>query len=193
MLSRSSFFFLRHGETDWNREHRAQGQKDVPLNAAGLEQANQASRLVAGLNIGTICTSPLRRAVDTAEILQGTLGCALEVIDELKECSWGVREGQVKEQWFDDWKFGCAVPQGAESYESFLRRALLGLNIALRRPGPVLLVSHGGIYWAVQKYAALGDELDIPNAVPVRHDPPRPDFPWWTATILGAADQAAAS
>ena len=186
MLTPATFFFLRHGETDWNRGHRAQGRSEVPLNGNGRDQARRARRLVAGLGIETICASPLERALETAALLRASLGCRLTVLDDLAECTWGEREGQVKGQWFEDWKAGRRNPAGAEPYARFLERALRGINAALELPGPVLIVSHGGVYWAVQKHAALGAEFDLPNAVPVRHDPPRPDHPWWTATVLEA-------
>ncbi len=118
-------------------------------------------------------------------ILQKSLGCDLRVIETLSECSWGEQEGEIKGQWLDDWKAGERSPDGAEPYDQFIRRALGGINDALEQPGPVLIVSHGGVYLAVQKHAALDPAFDIPNAIPVRHDPPRDDFPWWTATDLG--------
>ncbi len=62
------FYFIRHGETRWNKEHRAQGQRDVPLNLIGLEQAQGACKETMHLGISTICTSPLQRALDTALI-----------------------------------------------------------------------------------------------------------------------------
>jgi probable phosphoglycerate mutase len=188
MLTPAMFFFLRHGETSWNREQRTQGREDVPLNSNGLDQARRACDLVRGLRIATVCASPLRRALDTAVLLQTSLGCSLEVIDDLAECSWGSREGEAKGQWFEDWKAGNKNPDGAEPYEQFLERALRGINKSLERPGPVLIVSHGGVYWSVQKYASLGSELDIANAIPIRHDPPRREYPWWTATILKTAN-----
>ena len=88
MLTPAMFFFLRHGETSWNREHRTQGREDVPLNSNGLDQARRACDLVRGLRIATLCASPLRRALDTAVLLQTSLGCKLDVIDDLAECSW---------------------------------------------------------------------------------------------------------
>ncbi len=184
MLAPKEFYFLRHGETDWNLEGRAQGQTDVPLNDRGRDQARAAQSLTQHLPIKTICCSPLSRALETAQILQEALGCPLEVIEELRECSWGDCEGGSKGEWFKDWKQGVANPPGAEPYARFLKRALSGLNLSLDRPGPVLIVAHGGVYWSVQKYAALGAEFDLPNATPVRHDPPREAFPWWQATEL---------
>jgi len=187
MLTPAMFFYLRHGETHWNRAHRAQGRADVPLNGNGRDQALRACHLVSGLEIATICASPLKRALETAALVQASLGCHMEVLDELAECCWGEREGQAKGQWIEDWKAGHSSPDGAEPYEHFLERASRGINKALEQPGPVLIVSHGGVYWSVQKHAALGSEFDIPNAVPIRHDPPRPEYPWWTATVLEAA------
>ena len=56
------FFFLRHGETDWNRERRLQGNIDVPLNATGLAQAEAAAKRLVGAGVATIVASPLARA-----------------------------------------------------------------------------------------------------------------------------------
>lgn len=156
------------------------------LNGNGRDQARHACRLVSDLEIATVCASPLKRAFETAALLQTSLGCRLEVLDDLAECCWGEREGQVKGQWFEEWKLGRRTPDGAEPYARFLARALRGINTALQQPGPVLIVSHGGVYWTVQKHAALDSEFDISNAVPVRHDPPNPDYPWWTVTVLEA-------
>lgn len=186
-LTETEFYFLRHGETDWNLQHLAQGQTDIPLNARGRGQAHAARDLLSGLGIGTIVSSPLSRALDTAKILQESLGCPLEIVEDLVECGWGAAEGQFRGAWFDDWKAGRFLPKDAETYENFLKRALRGINQALACPGPVLIVAHGGIYWTIQKHATLDAEFDLPNATPVRHDPPRTGFPWWNATLLSAA------
>ncbi|WP_282610286.1 histidine phosphatase family protein [Pelagibius sp. Alg239-R121] len=184
MLANTEFYFLRHGETDWNLQGLAQGLKDVPLNENGRTQAYAARAATASISIGTICSSPLSRALETAKIIQEAAACPIEVIDDLKECSWGDFEGQGKGDWFDSWKRGSLQATGVEPYDFFLKRALRGINRALAYPGPVLIVAHGGVYWAVQKYGALGEEFDLPNATPVRHRPPRDDFPWWETTVL---------
>src|SRR5438067_11542 len=79
-----TFYYLRHGETDWNREHRAQGHNDIPLNETGVAQAYAAVPALARCGIATVCTSPLARARRTAEIVNETLGRPLVVIDALK-------------------------------------------------------------------------------------------------------------
>lgn len=186
-LREVAFYFVRHGETDWNREHRAQGRRDIPLNETGWSQARLACDLVRPLTIATICSSPLRRALDTARLLGEATGADLVVLDELVECSWGEAEGKVRGSWFDEWKAGTRNPRGAEPYAAFLERARHAINRALAMPGPVLVVAHGGIYWAILRYGRLGAEFDIPNGVPVHHEPPRDGSGRWTATILDGA------
>ncbi len=55
------FVFLRHGETDWNRAGRLQGQREVPLNAAGRRQARAAAALLAALPLTAVLHRPLGR------------------------------------------------------------------------------------------------------------------------------------
>lgn len=186
MLTEVEFYYLRHGETDWNLRGLAQGRSDVPLNENGRVQAREACALIGQLEIATLCSSPLQRALETAEILQTQCGARLEVVEDLAECSWGAREGQAKGDWFQGWKSGEVNPTGAEPYDFFLKRALRGINQALTLPGPVMIVAHGGVYWAIEKYAALEAGSDLPNATPVFHKPPRGDFPWWRAEVLRA-------
>ena len=189
MLAEVPFYFLRHGQTDWNKQRRTQGSIDVPLNATGLQQAERAGRALAGLPIATICSSPLSRALRTAEFARQVLRCDLHVVDDLAECCWGDQQGELEDilerDWLADWRTGVAVPEGAEPYDRFIARAVGAINASLEHPGPVLVVAHGGIYWAVQKHAALGPEHDIPNATPMHHTPPRDGHPWWTAAVVG--------
>jgi probable phosphoglycerate mutase len=182
MLRETCFYYLRHGETDWNREHRAQGHNDIPLNATGIAQAHAAQVPLARCDIATICASPLQRARATAEIVNQTLRRPLVVIDELKECAYGPYEGQVRGDWFKSWRRG-ETPLGAESFEGFIARALAGLNKALAHPGPVLIVSHAGVYWAIQRYARL-ERTFLDNCRPVRHDPPTAEVPGWVTTVI---------
>ncbi|MBI3516578.1 MAG: histidine phosphatase family protein [Proteobacteria bacterium] len=181
-LAAAPFYYLRHGETDWNREHRAQGHNDIPLNATGLAQAEAAQLPLARCDIATICTSPLQRARATAEIVNQTLRRPLVVVDALKECGYGVVEGSVRGNWFPDWRRGGLI-EGAETFEGFMARALGGLNQALAHPGPVLIVAHAGIYWAIQRYARLERTL-LENCRPVRHDPPSADVPGRMTTVI---------
>ena len=180
MLALHAFYYLRHGETDWNRERRQQGQTDIPLNATGRAQARAAAPRLAGCGIATICTSPLQRAFETARIVNRTLRTELVVIEALIECNWGVGEGRINDGWYEAWRAGGPL-DGAEPYDAFVDRSLAAINDALSYPGPVLIVGHGGVYRAVKVYAGLDMDFHLSNSVPVHHGPPRTDYPWWTA------------
>ena len=86
-------YAIRHGETDWNVEHKAQGQTDIELNENGINQAMAAKVAVHNLDIDFIISSPLKRAAKTAEILSD--GKYEIIYDErLKERSFGDIEGK---------------------------------------------------------------------------------------------------
>ena len=68
-LNHVPFWFLRHGETDWNAQGLSQGNVDIPLNPTGYAQARSAAERLRRRGIATIVTSPLARARVTAEIV----------------------------------------------------------------------------------------------------------------------------
>jgi probable phosphoglycerate mutase len=72
-----SFYFIRHGQTDWNAIGRMQGQSDIPLNATGLQQAKEAAEKFVGLDIDRIVSSPLKRASVTAQIICDRIGARI--------------------------------------------------------------------------------------------------------------------
>lgn len=151
--------FVRHGETEWNREGRLQGQQDIPLNALGREQAARSGRKLAkilGANreAPEYVASPLGRTRETMRIVRQTLGLdpdAYRVDPVLKELSFGKWEGLTwpevealspelaRRRIADKWGF---VPPEGESY------GLLALRIApwlQALQADTVLVSHGGV------------------------------------------------
>ena len=183
-LTEVPFYYLRHGETDWNRDRLCQGHTDIPLNETGRSQAESAKGRLQDCEIATICCSPLARARETAEIVNQALGRPLVVVEDLQECDFGVNEGAAPGRWYREW-FNGATPAGAEAYEDFLLRALGGVNRALGHPGPVLIVGHGGVYWSLQRHGGFETEgTSLPNAVPVWHQPPTTNEPGWRTQIL---------
>ena len=62
-------YFVRHGETDWNRAHKVQGHTDIPLNNYGRHLARETAEGMKNLKIDLAYTSPLSRAKETAEII----------------------------------------------------------------------------------------------------------------------------
>lgn len=93
-------FFIRHGQTDWNIEHRLQGTSDVPLNATGEEQARRVALRLAKIAPARILSSPLSRAKRTAEIVAEGSESPTEIttVDELREFYFGAWEGLTYEE-----------------------------------------------------------------------------------------------
>jgi glucosyl-3-phosphoglycerate phosphatase len=83
----------RHGQTTWNREHRFQGQTDIPLDEVGEAQAEQAARQLAALRPGALFSSDLVRAQQTAAPLSRLTGLPVSLDKDLRERFGGDWEG----------------------------------------------------------------------------------------------------
>jgi len=143
----------------------------VPLNATGIHQANDAKARLADLSITTICCSPLGRARQTAEIANEDLKYPIFAIDGLQECGFGELEGKLITMVSYSDLVRSAGPSGGEPFEAFVERVITGLNQALAQPGPVLVVSHSGVFNALQFHVSLDHDGDITNSIPVRLKP----------------------
>jgi probable phosphoglycerate mutase len=84
---------VRHGETDWNAEERAQGHADVPLNERGHAQAETVAAVLAGFGPVRLWSSDLARALQTAEHVAAATGLAIEPDARLREYDVGKRSG----------------------------------------------------------------------------------------------------
>jgi probable phosphoglycerate mutase len=156
------FFFLRHGETGWNRQGLPQGSRDIPLNDTGLAQAQSAAAALRHIEIATIVASPLVRARRTAEIVAAARGLEIVFEPALAETHWGAREGTPEDGLLPKWYAG-ETPAGAEPFAEFCVRIANAVARALTNPAPVLIVAHGG------SFSALRETLGLPRAaVPCR-------------------------
>lgn len=188
MLPHIPFYFLRHGETDWNRRRVMQGYTDIALNDAGLRQALDVAPAVAKLPIKTICSSPLQRAWRTAEIVNVN-GAPIVKIAGLKECGFGVYEGQDSGgEWRTEWMRGGAI-EGGERRSDFIARVHRALAEALAHPGPVLIAAHGGTFWAMEEI--LGETVHVQNCTLFEMNPPAPGKTFWTSRQLACPAQPA--
>jgi probable phosphoglycerate mutase len=174
------FWFLRHGETDWNAQGISQGNVDIPLNATGIAQARAAAERLRHRGIATIVSSPLSRARVTAEFVGETLGLPVAIDADLREVAFGVQEGQRMSGWFADWVAGAFTPEGAESFAVLRRRAVAAANRATAQPPAVLMVAHGALFRSLRSAMGIEPNMRTQNAVPIFCEPPSPDAPRWS-------------
>ena len=182
-LTRRSFLFLRHGESDWNREGRCVGQADRPLTALGRRQAEAARAFCAVTNL-TVFHSPLIRAAETARII--ARGTAWRLIPEngLMEACLGDKEGRPETDAADDfiahWFAGGTIAN-AEPYADFRARVVQAVNRCLAAEGAALVVAHSAVYAALSDTTGHGVG-DIDHCAPCRFMP-SPDG-WTIAPIV---------
>lgn len=141
-------YLIRHGETDWNQVHRFQGREDIPLNADGIKQAELTGNALKNLGIEAVYTSPLQRALRTAQEIAVQTGLQAEDVYPMKELierDLGPYSGQMvkdKQEYFAV-AAGAGV-SGMEPFDNVLVRMQQAL-VLMERAGftVVAAVSHG--------------------------------------------------
>ncbi len=102
--SKKRIILVRHGETDWNKQGRFQGQIDIPLNQNGKFQAKAASEFLKNNIIQKAFSSSLSRPKETAQIiLNEHPGVEISLKDSLKEIGHGKWEGKLESEISSDW------------------------------------------------------------------------------------------
>jgi len=131
---------VRHGETDWNLYGRLMGQKDIPLNEHGREQAKILRERLSDIDFDCCYVSPLSRARETAEIICDGK-CEVFCDDNLKERCGGEMEGLVIDNW-GDYENNKTTETNAEILE---RAKTFFKTLKQSNYGCVLIVSHNGL------------------------------------------------
>ena len=172
-----TLYFLRHGETPWNKIQRYQGQTDIPLNDTGRAQAARNGRVLGEL-LGAAkqeldyVASPLERTTETMEIARANMGLEprpFRTDDRLKEQNFGHWEGLTwgelptldpegfKARQIDTWNW---QPRGGENYEMVRARIMPWLEDIER---DTVVVSHGNISRTVRGILLGLDKTVIPR------------------------------
>ena len=146
---------LRHGQTPLSVERRYAGrspQTDVPLTETGVRQAAAAAKRLASAGLGAIVSSPLQRAVQTAEEVAAVTGVPVVTDDGFSEADFGAWDGltfaEVRERWPAEMTAWLADPEvappGGESFAQVSERVTAALQrvLAERERQTVLIVSH---------------------------------------------------
>ncbi|WP_295388882.1 histidine phosphatase family protein [uncultured Thiodictyon sp.] len=154
----------RHGETDWNITGILQGWTDVPLNDTGRQQARDLAETLADCGFTLVCTSPLRRSAETAEIIAAAWGLPPPTVSEgLKERHFGRFQGMPKSELLISHPGlhqeivrrnpACPFEEG-ESVGHFADRVLAALEeIAHTHAGTrVLIITHGWVMDVITRH-----------------------------------------
>ncbi len=179
----TDFILIRHGETDWNRELRFQGQLDVPLNAVGLEQARRVGARLSQEFADHLIASDLLRTQQTAAPISllrpAQTALAAQLNSGLREQSFGKLEGMsvpeiqqtLPEVWTRWTQFDADYTvDGGETARHFHARVMLALSALVRAHAnkTLIIVTHGGvldmIYRTAQDQVLSGPRVAvIPN------------------------------
>ncbi|MBI5318086.1 histidine phosphatase family protein [Bradyrhizobium sp.] len=148
-----SFICLRHGATDWNRQGLFQGRTDNPLNDDGIAQAHAAAEKLRAVELTHVVSSPLLRAVQTAEIIAGLASRTVTLDHGLIELDFGSFEGRpVRELMMQHRKNSAQglvdmLPADSEPWADVASRAVRSVSHWLdRHPGDeILFVCHDAV------------------------------------------------
>lgn len=149
-------YLLRHGETQYNADgNRYCGRTDIALTEKGIGQANSVNSQLKGMSFDAVYSSPLKRALFTAEIASGTK--AVKTDSRLIEVDFGDWEGKTKEEfiaenanlwnnWMEDPSIAKAGGTGESAWDVVVRVDDFYQEMMLKHPsGNILVVGHNGI------------------------------------------------
>lgn len=140
-------YLIRHGETEWNRNKRFQGQQDIPLSKNGLRQAERCATAFGQRDFDAIYSSDLKRAFETAQSIASRSGRHVFALPELRERTYGQFEGLTREE--IEQQFGGFYADeryGVESLTSLQQRMYAKISelVEKHRSQTIVIVSHGG-------------------------------------------------
>ncbi len=179
------FIFVRHGKTHFNELNLTQGWCDSPLSKTGRAQVEGLKSKLEEIKIDAAYSSPLGRAVETAEIL--IQGREIELIQDkrLKEINFGIMEGisqdlvqklQIESRdWLNDMCMDYRPYEGEEIHEVIKRqeRFLEDIKEKHDQDETILIVGHGCSLYALLKESVIGNQkfdfLDNAGAIMIHH------------------------
>lgn len=148
-------YFVRHGETEYNKQGRSQGRADIPLNNRGISQAKQIAEKLKNINIDIIYSSPLSRAINTAQIINKYHNADIKIDERINHYDVGERQGKLFAKWPEEKKqeyIKNPEKHGAENYQHFYDRVADFYKTIENQEKDILIVSHGGVYLNLYRY-----------------------------------------
>lgn len=151
-----NIYFARHGQTQWNKENRMCGRKDIQLNELGKLQAERLAEKLSGEKIDLIISSPMQRALQTSKIVAKSCGCEISVDERLIEQSYGIYEGvdrDNKDFLNNKRNFAYKYPDGESMMQVAARVYPLIDELKEKYAGKnILLICHGGVCRVLRTY-----------------------------------------
>ena len=154
-MGETTVFLVRHGVTAWHEENRVLGQRDIPLSPAGVAQSEQVGATLGGVKLWEVLSSPLQRAIQTAEIIGRAAGIEVARDPRLIDMQAGKWTGMTYDEVAASEEYQKFIRQpeseripGGESLDEVRRRAVSAVDQALRDSpsGDALaIVTHAGI------------------------------------------------
>ncbi len=150
-------YIVRHGQTDWNVQKKIMGRCDEPLNEKGKQQAEETKDSLKEINLDLIICSPLKRAKQTAEIINRDKNISIMYDDRIIERDFGEFEGKETKD-FDFhgyWNYyKNDIYEQAENIQEFFKRIYAFLDEITNKYNDknVLIVAHGGVSIPVACY-----------------------------------------
>ena len=150
-------YIVRHGQTNWNVQKKVMGRCDEPLNEKGKEQAEETRNNLKQTNLDLIICSPLRRARETAEIINKGRNIPIIYDDRIIERDFGEFEGKETKDFdfYGYWDYyKNNIYQKAENIQEFFERIYSFLDDINHKykDKNVLIVAHGGVSIPVACY-----------------------------------------
>ncbi|GAB3033873.1 hypothetical protein GCM10027052_09180 [Parafrigoribacterium mesophilum] len=143
-------YLIRHGQTTLNAEGRLRGLADPPLDETGLAEARNLAAVLAGKRPSMVLSSPLQRAVRTAELIAEAAGAPCSADGRFNDRDYGPRTGEVKADVVAEWGSVDDAP-GVEALSAVLARVRPALDAVLDaaacagQSGPVVVVTHDAV------------------------------------------------
>lgn len=158
------FYFLRHGQTDFNLNRVFNDSVDVSLNKTGVAQCLLAKEKIKNIEFETVLFSPLKRAVQTKKLLfsDSTIASHL-MLKDLKECTsdvWkkmlSLEKNDVVDLFFNEQNLEIDIV-------IFLNQTFEAITKILNTKGPRLVIAHGGVFCAISNLLGITTVTKIDN------------------------------
>jgi broad specificity phosphatase PhoE len=137
-------YLARHARTALNADGRLRGHLDPPLDDVGRMEAGEMAIVLASLRPARVVTSPLRRAIETAEAIATRASVSVSVDERLIDRDYGSWAGESEDAVVAEWGALDSAP-GVERAESVVTRARAALDAQLGGDGSAVLVSHEAV------------------------------------------------